>query len=116
MVFGRIAYLIVKFHPACVPNEVSIVTKSYYLNVGQLINNISYQANSTRKMTRILVFMSFMYVFLNLPYLILWLIFSTSTIAVPPSFSGNIAVGISSTTYKTSALTASAAPAPTIIQ
>ena len=49
--------------------------KPFYLNINQFINKNTSKANSSKKITIILVLISFSYVFWNLPYLITWCLF-----------------------------------------
>lgn len=50
--------------------------KPYYLSVSQIIGRVAHRASSPIKITRMLVIISFSYAFLNLPYLIAWLIYN----------------------------------------
>jgi hypothetical protein len=58
-----------------IEHELSIVKRTYFLNVNQLINNITNQPNNTKNITNLLLVISFSYSLLNLPYLISWCIF-----------------------------------------
>jgi len=49
-----------------------IKLKPYYLNVDQLIKRVTNKANSTERLTKLLVLISFSYAFLNLPYFLTW--------------------------------------------
>jgi hypothetical protein len=51
--------------------------KPHYLTLSQLIKkNKKRTQNNSRKITLLLIFISFSYIFLNLPYLISWLVYS----------------------------------------
>lgn len=52
--------------------EATHKVKPYYLNIDQMINRVTSKANSTKRLTKILVLISFSYAFLNLPYFITW--------------------------------------------
>lgn len=49
--------------------------KPYYLNINQLVKQISHNANNSKKLTKILTMFSFAYAIFNLPYFITWSIF-----------------------------------------
>lgn len=49
--------------------------KPYYLNMNQMITRITNKANSRKKLTKILILITFSYAFLNLPYFIAWLLY-----------------------------------------
>jgi len=55
-----------------VEHELSIVKRTYFLNVDQLIKNMTNQPNNTKNITNLLLVISFSYSLLNLPYLISW--------------------------------------------
>lgn len=56
-------------------SEKNFKTKPYYLNVDQVTKKISYKSNNSFKITRMLILVSFMHAFLNLPYMIIWFLF-----------------------------------------
>ena len=49
--------------------------RPYYLSINQIINRVTSKANTSKKITKMLVLISFTYAFLNLPYLIAWSLF-----------------------------------------
>lgn len=49
--------------------------KPYYLNISQIIKRISKKSICSRKITRLLILISFSYSLFNLPYLIAWFVF-----------------------------------------
>jgi len=53
-------------------NQTPIKMKAFYLNFDQYLNRITVRANSTIKLTIIIVSTSISYVLMNLPYLIVW--------------------------------------------
>ena len=53
-------------------DDFKIRIKPYYLNMNQIINKITEKANNPKKLTRMLLVISFSNVFLNLPYFIFW--------------------------------------------
>ena len=53
----------------------SLVKRAYYVNLDQIINRVTTKANSQAMLTKMLVLISFCFVFLNLPYFISWCIF-----------------------------------------
>ena len=53
-------------------NQIPIKMKAFYLNFDQYLNRITVRANSTIKLTIIIVSTSISYVLMNLPYLIVW--------------------------------------------
>ncbi len=53
----------------------SRVQKPFYLNVEQIISRISKKSDYSKKLTRMLMFISFSYVLFNLPYLISWFVY-----------------------------------------
>lgn len=52
-----------------VTGNLNVRIKPYYLNMNQIINKITDKANRSKKITKILVLISFSNAFLNLPYL-----------------------------------------------
>jgi len=58
-----------------VKRQVSFVFKKKYLSTNKIITKISGKTNSSKKLTKMLLFLSFSYAFLNTPYMISWLIF-----------------------------------------
>ena len=58
-----------------VKRKVSFVFKKHYLSTNKIVSKISGKTNSSKKLTKMLLFLSFSYVMLNLPYLISWLVF-----------------------------------------
>ena len=46
--------------------------KPYYLSMNQIIHRVTDKANNSKKLTKMLVLISFSYALLNLPYLITW--------------------------------------------
>jgi len=53
----------------------SLVKRPYYVNMDQITNRVTIKANSQAMLTKMLVLISFCFVFLNLPYFISWCIF-----------------------------------------
>lgn len=53
-------------------DKSNLKLKPYYLNMTQVINRVNKKANSTNRVTKILLLISFSYAFLNLPYFITW--------------------------------------------
>jgi hypothetical protein len=51
------------------------IIKPYFLTINQIINRITQKANNTRKLTKMLILISFSYAFLNLPYFLAWSLF-----------------------------------------
>lgn len=49
--------------------------KPYYLSMNQIISRVTHKANNSKRITKMLVLISFSYAALNLPYLIAWLCF-----------------------------------------
>ncbi len=49
--------------------------RPFYLSINQIINRVTYQANTSKRITKMLILISFTYVLLNLPYLITWWFF-----------------------------------------
>jgi hypothetical protein len=54
----------------------AFVNKPYFLTMNQLINRVATKANNTRRLTKILILISFSYALLNLPYCISWFMFN----------------------------------------
>ena len=52
--------------------NLNLRIKPYYMNMNQIINKVTEKANNSKKITKMLVFISFTNAFLNLPYFILW--------------------------------------------
>lgn len=46
--------------------------KPYYLSIDQILKRVTSKANSTKRLTKILILISFSYAFLNLPYFVTW--------------------------------------------
>ena len=49
--------------------------RPYYLSINQIINRVTYQANTSKRITKMLILISFSYALLNLPYLVAWSFF-----------------------------------------
>ena len=58
-----------------VRRQVSIVFKKKYLSTSKIVPKISGKINISKKLTKTLLFLSFSYALLNMPYMISWLIF-----------------------------------------
>jgi hypothetical protein len=56
-------------------NNNEQIIKPYFLTINQIINRITQKANNTRKLTKMLILISFSYAFLNLPYFLAWSLF-----------------------------------------
>jgi len=57
-------------------NKKKAFVKPYFLTMNQLINRVATKANNTRRLTKILILISFSYALLNLPYCISWFMFN----------------------------------------
>ena len=58
-----LSYLFEKFY---------LQLKPYFLTINQIINRVTNQANSTKKLTKMLILISFSYALFNLPYFIVY--------------------------------------------
>jgi len=53
----------------------TIEIKPYFLTMNQIISRVTNQANTNKKITKMLILISFSYALLNLPYFITWSLF-----------------------------------------
>ncbi len=53
-------------------NDNKVKLRPYYLTIDQIINRVTNKANKSKKITKMLILISFSYAFLNLPYLVAW--------------------------------------------
>ena len=53
-------------------NNNKVKLRPYYLTIDQIINRVTNKANKSKKITKMLILISFSYAFLNLPYLVAW--------------------------------------------
>lgn len=67
---------LMRFNLNLIEHELSIVKETYFLNVNQLINDITInQPNKTKNITKLLLVISFSYSLFSLPYLVSWCIY-----------------------------------------
>ncbi len=66
---------IMRLNNTKINNNEKIQLKPYFLTINQIINRVTNQANSTKKLTKMLILISFSYALFNLPYFITWSLF-----------------------------------------